>query len=125
MQRLDHFVMKLTRLIAQIAAADEDGLIIVWDLMTAPRIRTIDTEDHELRCLGFRRDEGTLAAAGKSRTIRLWDPITGQELLRLEDHKGQINSVEFSRHGRTLASRSHDGVVRLRRAEPADRLARP
>jgi hypothetical protein len=48
MQRLDHVVMKLTRLIARMAAADEDGLITVRDLMTAARIRTIDTEHNEL-----------------------------------------------------------------------------
>jgi hypothetical protein len=96
MQRLDHVVMKLTRLIAGLAPADEDGLITVWDLMTAARIRTIDTEDHELRCLGFSRDEGTLAAAGMRRTIRLWDPMTGRELLKLECRKTQINRVDCS-----------------------------
>jgi hypothetical protein len=60
MQKLDHVVMTWTRRIVRMAAADEDGRITVWDLMTAARIRTIDTEDPELRCLGFSQDEGTL-----------------------------------------------------------------
>lgn len=103
---------------SSLAAADERGRVTMWDLKTASRVQTIDTEDHELRCLAFSRDGSTLATGGKSQVIRLWDPVTGQQLFSLEGHKAQIHALAFAPGDLMLASCSHDGAVRLWRATP-------
>ena len=101
-----------------LAAADEKGMVSIWDVSTGTRIHSMAVEHDFPLCLAYSPDGRSVAVAGKTRTIRLWDPVTGQELLTLEGHKGQVNRVAFSSDGTVLASCSHDGAVRLWRSAP-------
>ena len=83
-------------------------------------MRTIHGEADQLRCLAFTPDGRNIVTAGKGKVIRIWDVAIGQELLSLEGHKAQINALAFSLDGLMLASCSHDGAVKLWRAQPVE-----
>ena len=55
--------------------------------------------------------------SGLSGKIRLWDTLTGQEMLTLQGHKAQVNGIAFAPDGSSLTSCSHDGEVKIWRAE--------
>ena len=102
-----------------LAAADEKGMLSVWDVGTGERFQSMAFEQDFLLSLAYSPDGRSVAVAGKTRTIRLWDPVTGQELLSLDGHKAQVNGLAFSPDGSVLASCSHDGAVKLWRAKPS------
>ena len=66
-----------------LAAADEKGMVTMWDVDSGARLQSMAFEHDFPLCLAYSPDGRSLAVAGKTRTIRLWDPVTGQELLSL------------------------------------------
>jgi WD40 repeat protein/serine/threonine protein kinase len=101
----------------RLAATDEVGDVIIWELPSGELNTTIRGDLAPLMTLTFSSDGRTLATAGMSRVIKLWDVLSRQEILELKGHAAQINALAFSRDGRTLASCSHDGAVKLWRSE--------
>jgi WD40 repeat protein len=99
-----------------LASADEGGEINLWDPSTGALKRTTRGTG-QLRCVAFTPDGRNVVAAGKGKTIGIWDVATDQELLTLDGHQAQINALAFSPDGSILASCSHDGAVKVWRAE--------
>jgi WD40 repeat protein len=102
---------------ATLVAANEDGVISLWNPTTGEARAPIRSDDAELRCLAVSPDGRTIAAAGASKSVHIWDLLSGQQLITLPPHRQIVNSIGFSPDGRTLASASHDGMIHVWRAD--------
>ncbi len=96
-----------------VAAADEVGVLILWDLQTGSERATPRLHQVAINELAFSPDGQTVATASGDRTIRIWDVATVHERATLQGHANAVSCVAFSPDGRTLASGGADGTVRL------------
>jgi hypothetical protein len=55
--------------------------------------------------------------------VRVWDADTGAEVAKLRGHRGQVVAVQFA--GGALVSAGSDGMVRVWRVPPPDRVIKP
>nr|WP_228042466.1 serine/threonine-protein kinase [Tychonema sp. LEGE 07196] len=95
------------------ASGGDDKNLILWDLKTGRRIRTIAAHQAAVNAIAFSSDSKTLASGSDDKTVRLWNPKTGSRLRTLAGHAGGVNAIALSRDGKTLASGSEDKTVRL------------
>ncbi|MEG3929856.1 serine/threonine-protein kinase [Microcoleus sp. T2B6] len=96
-----------------LASGGGDNNVILWDLKTGRRMRTIPAHKAAVKAIAFSRDGQTLASGSDDKTIRLWNVRTGSRLRTLSGHAGGVNAIAVSRDGKTLASGSEDKTVRL------------
>ncbi|MEG5040387.1 MULTISPECIES: serine/threonine-protein kinase [unclassified Microcoleus] len=96
-----------------LASGGGDKNVILWDLKTGRRMRTIPAHKASVNAIAFSRDGQTLASGSDDKTIRLWNVRTGSRLRTLSGHAGGVNAIAVSRDGKTLASGSQDKTVRL------------
>ncbi|MEG4986471.1 serine/threonine-protein kinase [Microcoleus sp. BR0-C5] len=96
-----------------LASGGGDKNVILWDLKTGRRMRTIPAHKAAVNAIAFSRDGQTLASGSDDKTIRLWNVRTGSRLRTLSGHAGGVNAIALSRDGKTLASGSEDKTVRL------------
>ncbi|MEG4534042.1 serine/threonine-protein kinase [Microcoleus sp. D2_18a_D3] len=96
-----------------LASGGGDNNVILWDLKTGRRMRTIPAHKAAVKAIAFSRDGQTLASGSDDKTIRLWNVRTGSRLRTLSGHAGGVNAIAVSRDGKTLASGSQDKTVRL------------
>ncbi|MFI6603915.1 helix-turn-helix domain-containing protein [Nonomuraea sp. NPDC050536] len=94
---------------SQVAVADENGEITVWDLHRREPVQVYqDRGRTETTSLALSGDGTILASAGLGGTIslrRVPPPFTG--------HSSPVNDIKVSPDGRTIASAGADGTVRL------------
>ncbi|MEG3973899.1 serine/threonine-protein kinase [Microcoleus sp. herbarium8] len=95
------------------ASGGDDKNLILWDLKTGRRIRTIAAHQAAVNAIAFSSDSKTLATGSDDKTVRLWNAKTGSRLRTLAGHAGGVNAIALSRDGKTLASGSEDKTVRL------------
>jgi eukaryotic-like serine/threonine-protein kinase len=99
-----------------LAAASEDGQVVLWDALTGKEWSALPGEHAEVSCLAFSPD-GKLLATNNGSHIELWDVSVAKEapvrLHTLEGHNGTVRSLAFSPDGCCLASGTEDGDVRL------------
>ncbi|MEG4863167.1 MULTISPECIES: serine/threonine-protein kinase [unclassified Microcoleus] len=95
------------------ASGGDDKNLILWDLKTGRRIRTIAAHQAAVNAIAFSSDSKTLATGSDDKTVRLWNTKTGSRLRTLAGHAGGVNAIALSRDGTTLASGSQDKTVRL------------
>lgn len=96
-----------------LASGGDDKNVILWDLKTGRRTRTIAAHTAAVNAITFSRDGQTLASGSDDKTVRLWNVRTGSRLRTLSGHAGGVNAIALSRDGKTLASGSEDKTVRL------------
>ena len=96
-----------------LASGGGDNNVILWDLKTGRRMRTIAAHKAAVNAIAFSRDGQTLASGSDDKTVRLWNVKTGSRLRTLSGHAGGVNAIALSRDGKTLASGSQDKTVRL------------
>ena len=96
-----------------LASGGDDKNVIIWDLKTGRRIRTIPAHTAAVNAIAFSRDGKTLASCSDDKTVRLWNARTGGRLRTLSGHAGGVNAIALSRDGKTLASGSQDKTLRL------------
>jgi WD40 repeat protein/tRNA A-37 threonylcarbamoyl transferase component Bud32 len=127
----------------QVAAAADDGAVLIWDAATGREVRRLQgsREDapfaKDMRQVGGWSGAGLLAyspdgqrlalACGgvlEDGIVKVWDAATGQELLTLRGHDEAITGLAFSPDGQTLATSGADRTVRLWRAATGDAVRR-
>ncbi|MEG4500605.1 serine/threonine-protein kinase [Microcoleus sp. F10-C6] len=96
-----------------LASGGDDNNVILWDLKTGRRMRTIPAHKAAVNAVAFSSDGQTLASCSDDKTVRLWNVKTGHRLRTLSGHAGGVNAIALSRDGQTLASGSDDKTVRL------------
>ncbi|MEG3858286.1 serine/threonine-protein kinase [Microcoleus sp. herbarium12] len=103
-----------------LASGGGDNNVILWDLKTGRRVRTIAAHKAPVNAIAFSSDGQTLASGSDDKTVRVWNVRTGSRLLTLSGHTGGVNSIALSRDGQTLASGSEDKSVRLWNLDTAE-----
>jgi WD40 repeat protein len=95
----------------QLATADADGTVRVWDPATGEHLHTLTGHTSRVTAVAFSPDGHQLATASQDQTVLVWDPATGEHLHTLTGHTGWVNAVAFSPDGHQLATA--DATVRL------------
>ena len=97
-----------------LAAADEDGVIRLWEIASGRLLRSVATHGTNLEALAFSPDGRMLASAADKSPITLWKVPTltpAGRSLRTPDHLFTLK-IAFSPNGRTLAAVGNHHVVR-------------
>ncbi len=98
---------------SMLVSGGDDNNVIMWDLKTGRRVRTIPAHKAAVNAIAFSSDGKTLASGSDDKTVRLWNVRTGSRLRTLSGHAGGVNAIALSRDGKTLASGSQDKTMRL------------
>jgi WD40 repeat protein/DNA-binding SARP family transcriptional activator len=97
----------------RIASGYFDGKVIVWDVATGRRIRTLSAQNGVIEGLAFSPDGTTLATAGEDAVVTIWDLRTGRNVQTLGGSTSALADVAFSPDGTHLAAASADGTLRI------------
>jgi WD40 repeat protein len=106
----------------QLASAEDDGSVIIWDTETGKPIKTLKGSDEAVWCVAFSPDGKSVASGGwETGVVRIWDVGSGREVLKLNGVRGIAWSLAFSGDGKTVATGGdfvwlHDPVTGAQRA---------
>jgi WD40 repeat protein len=96
-----------------LAASALEGVVIVWDLTSGKKARTLKGHSGSVIGVAFSPDGTVLATTGGDRTVRLWDGRTGKEIRTLEGHLGPVMAAVFMAKGKVLVSGGSDRSVKF------------
>lgn len=107
---------------AFVAAAREDGLVLLRDAATGQVVRRVEGHADTVSCLAFSPDGKTLATGSFDRSVKLWDVASGRAKAVLTGSGNWILAVAFAPDGSMIASAGHDKSVRLWHANTGEPL---
>jgi WD40 repeat protein len=96
-----------------LASGHMDSSIIIWDVASGARFRTLTGHSRYITSVAFSPDGKILASSSDDETVKLWDPNTGALLRTLVGNNSSVRCVAFSLDGKLLASSSGDGNITL------------
>ena len=97
----------------RLAAASDDGTVLVWDLDSAAAPAVLRGHSREVNCVMFGLGGQRIVTASQDQTIKLWDAFTGEEVFTLRGHTGGVLGIAISPDGRRIASTGTDTTVRI------------
>ncbi len=95
-----------------LAAAGNQGKIMVWNVATGEEIASWQTA--QARRVAFHPDGSYLAIGHTDGTIAFWDATTWEKKRSFYAHQHGVQSLRFTPDGRTLLSSGVDGVIQVR-----------
>lgn len=99
---------------SKIAAAFENGVILVWNLTDLDDpIATLSGHASRINELAFAPNNNLLGSASNDGTAKVYDVRTEQALFTLSGHTGDISAIAFTPDGETIITTSADGTTRL------------
>jgi WD40 repeat protein len=99
---------------SQVAAAIDDGRVIIWDRHTGHRRYTLPSgPDDSAFVVAYSRDGRYLAEGNSSGAVLLWNARTGKRVASLVGHTDAVTVVQFMPDGRHLLSAGDDGKARV------------
>jgi hypothetical protein len=87
----------------QLAIAQANGDITVWDVATNQERRTLRGHNQAVTRLAYSPDGKRLASASDDGTVKIWDTLGEEEMLTLSGFAPSGGEVAFSPDGRWLA----------------------
>jgi len=90
-----------------LATGDYNGKLVIWDVSTGKKIKTISAHDDTITKVAYSPDGTRLATASWDGTAKLWDAKTYELLFTFTAQAnggGPIRSLAFSPDGRKLAT---------------------
>ncbi|MBN1371303.1 MAG: WD40 repeat domain-containing protein [Anaerolineaceae bacterium] len=95
---------------SQIASADDDGIILIWDSSNGALLGQFDGHIESMSInLAWSPDGKTIASGGSDEVIRVWDVQTGETLGTLEGHTSGIIDLAWSPLAPLLVSAGGNG----------------
>lgn len=96
-----------------LASGSKDNTVKLWDVVTAPEVRTLKGHTEGVCSVAFSADARWLASGSHDKTIKVWNVAAGNEVRTLRGSTEPVCSVAFSPDGRWLASGSWDHTITL------------
>lgn len=105
---------------AELLTCSGDGTLVVWDVASGARVRTLDAEGLRVICLSVLPGEAHVAAGRIDGAVVVFDLATGEIVQRISRAHGDevagdpsIDGIAVSPDGTRLATASRDGTARL------------
>lgn len=95
----------------RLLASGAGARIVLWDLESRERIRTITGHGKQVSSLLFSPDSAILSSTSQDGTLRFWDPSTGAERARFDPELGKLTSLAFSPDVTLAAAGGERGVA--------------
>jgi WD40 repeat protein len=92
----------------QILASGADDKIIIWNIATSQRLRTLSAPSKSTRSLTFSKDGKYLLSSHTDGTIKLWNWQTGALLKTVRGHSDSVVAIVACPNNRTLVTGSMD-----------------
>ena len=99
---------------------DPNPGIILWDLKTATRRRTL--LGHRPFAVAFTANGKTLASTSERHDVLLWNVATGMQLRKLEGHETTVCGADFASDGTKLATTDFYGGLQIWEAATLDQI---
>jgi WD40 repeat protein len=96
----------------QIASADQDGKVRIWDAPSATISNTLIGHTGVAKLIHFSPDGRLIITAADDNTVRIWDAASGKEV-KPPVSSDSVQRFVFSPDGKRLVTASHDGAVVL------------
>jgi WD40 repeat protein len=96
----------------QIASADQDGKVRIWDASSATISNTLIGHTGVAKLIHFSPDGRLIITAADDNTVRIWDAASGKEV-KPPVSSDSVQRFVFSPDGKRLVTASHDGAVVL------------
>ncbi len=105
-----------------VAKGLKSGEILIDDLHTGERLKTLGPHDVEVFAVAFDPAQTRVIAGDKRGMLRVWDLATEAEVASVEGHSDRVYSVCWSPDGSRVASGGNDNKVVLWDGENLERL---
>lgn len=96
-----------------IASGGGDGIIRLWDIISAQEIRQFTGHTQRIEYVAFSRDGRYLVSSSADATARIWEVFTGKQISVLAGHLQTVTSAVFSLDGKYVLTGSLDKTARL------------
>ena len=94
-----------------LASGDQNGAIILWELLTRLEITRFKGHTGEVNALAFSPNQDLLVSGGNDRSVRIWD-VKNAKHLRTIDGRCAVYSVVFL-DDKTIASGGDDYLIHI------------
>jgi WD40 repeat protein len=99
------------KILASAGAADDAGVLRVWDVATDKRLMEWRGHEQGVPTIALSPDGRTLVSGSIDKTVKVWDVANGKERFTLAGHTKEVLAIAMSPDGKTLISGSVDGTV--------------
>lgn len=95
------------------ASAGADGQVVLYELSTGKKLRTMLAHPGGAIALAFSPDGKWLLSGGEDQQARIWNASTGESVATFAEHKGSVSAVAFSGNSSYAITGSADKTARI------------
>lgn len=106
-----------------IATAQQDGLILIWNVESAETKATLDGHTDSVHDIQWSLDDRQILSASEDGTIMIWDANTGGQLARLTGHDDGVIQAIWNQDETQVISISADKTVHVWNPSPGTEVA--